>query len=145
MQGLCNGLTLCGLALSSVVSSSISCTNSIPLSILPNTTCLPSRCGVGTVVMKNCEPFVPGPALAMLNRPGRSCCKHKCVHIKLTVSHSYLAQHCRATLNRPGRSCCKHKCVHIKLTVSHSYLAQHWPCSTDLAAHVANTDVYTLN
>ncbi|TNN42289.1 hypothetical protein EYF80_047551 [Liparis tanakae] len=37
------------------------------------TTCLPSRCGVGTVVMKNWEPLVSGPALAMLSRPILSC------------------------------------------------------------------------
>lgn len=33
----------------------------------------PSRCGQGTKVKKNCEPFVSGPAFAMLSRPGRSC------------------------------------------------------------------------
>ena len=26
--------------------------------------------------MKNCEPLVSGPELAMLNRPGLSCCKY---------------------------------------------------------------------
>ena len=30
---------------------------------------------VGTTVMKNCEPFVFGPALAMLTVNGRSCRK----------------------------------------------------------------------
>jgi hypothetical protein len=28
----------------------------LPAMTSPNTTCLPSKCGVGTVVMKNCEP-----------------------------------------------------------------------------------------
>ena len=36
----------------------------------PNTTCLPSSHGVSTVVMKNCDPLVPGPALAIERRPG---------------------------------------------------------------------------
>ena len=31
---------------------------------------MPFRCGVGTVVTKNCEPLVFGPALAIDNRPG---------------------------------------------------------------------------
>jgi hypothetical protein len=31
--------------------------------------------GVGTVVMKNWEPFVPGPALAIETVNGRSCRK----------------------------------------------------------------------
>jgi hypothetical protein len=30
-------------------------------------------CGVGTVVMKNCEPLVLRPAFAMLSSPGRVC------------------------------------------------------------------------
>ena len=61
----------------------MSVTIPIPLITRPNTTCLPSRCGQFTatrtrvsrrvqlntclspVVMKNCDPFVSGPALAM--------------------------------------------------------------------------------
>ena len=35
----------------------------------PKTTCLPSNHGVGAVQIKNCEPLVPGPALAMDNVP----------------------------------------------------------------------------
>lgn len=35
----------------------------------PNTTCLPSNHGVFARVMKNCEPFVLGPLLAILNKP----------------------------------------------------------------------------
>lgn len=35
--------------------------------------CLLSNHGHGTVVMKNCEPFVFGPALAIDNVYGRSC------------------------------------------------------------------------
>ncbi len=49
---------------------SIALTTSIPFNTRPNTTCLPSSHGVLTVVMKNCEPLVLGPALAMLNNPG---------------------------------------------------------------------------
>jgi hypothetical protein len=36
----------------------------LPRMTSPKTTCLSSRCGVGTVVMKNWEPFVFGPELA---------------------------------------------------------------------------------
>lgn len=32
--------------------------------ILPNTTCLPSRNGAAAVVMKNWQPLVPGPEFA---------------------------------------------------------------------------------
>ena len=35
-----------------------------PLITSPKTTCLPSRWDVGATVMKNWDPFVPGPALA---------------------------------------------------------------------------------
>jgi len=35
-----------------------------PSNTHPKTQCLPSRCGVTSVVMKNCDPLVPGPALA---------------------------------------------------------------------------------
>ena len=36
----------------------------------PNTVCLPSSHGAAsTVTMKNCEPFVLGPALAMASAP----------------------------------------------------------------------------
>ena len=41
--------------------------------IRPNTVCLPSSHGVTTVVMKNCEPLVPGPELAMDTVPALSC------------------------------------------------------------------------
>ncbi|KAI9908743.1 hypothetical protein PsorP6_003607 [Peronosclerospora sorghi] len=66
-----------GLSLFSVSSSSTRFTISKPSTTLPNTTCLPSRCGVGTVVMKNCDPFVPGPALAIDNKPASVCLSRK--------------------------------------------------------------------
>ena len=34
----------------------------------PKIVCLRLRCGVGPTVMKNCEPLVPGPALAIASR-----------------------------------------------------------------------------
>jgi len=43
------------------------------LNSLPKTTCLRSRWGVGLNKMKNCEPLVFGPALAMDNIPLASC------------------------------------------------------------------------
>lgn len=70
---LCILLTLAGFSPFTSTFSSI-LTTPIPLITWPNTTCFPSRWGVGTVVMKNWEPLVPGPAFAMLSRPGLSCC-----------------------------------------------------------------------
>ena len=40
---------------------------------LPKTTCLPSSHAVLTVQMKNWEPLVPGPALAIERMPGPVC------------------------------------------------------------------------
>mmetsp|Transcript_7979 Transcript_7979/g.20610 ORF Transcript_7979/g.20610 Transcript_7979/m.20610 type:complete len:230 (+) Transcript_7979:916-1605(+) len=48
-------------------------TTPIPSMTSPNTTCLPSSQGVASVQMKNCEPLVSGPALAMLRVPGTEC------------------------------------------------------------------------
>ena len=44
-------------------------TTSRPSTTRPKTTCLPSRYGVGAVQMKNCEPLVCGPALAIDRQP----------------------------------------------------------------------------
>lgn len=44
-------------------------TLTMPSRIFPKTTCLPSSQGVLTVVMKNWEPLVSLPALAMLSQP----------------------------------------------------------------------------
>ena len=42
---------------------------------LPNTVCLPSSHGAASVVtMKNCEPFVFGPALAIASAPRTTLC-----------------------------------------------------------------------
>ena len=43
---------------------SIRWTTSSPSTTAPKTTCLPSSQSVLEVQMKNCEPLVPGPALA---------------------------------------------------------------------------------
>lgn len=45
-------------------------TISIPLVTRPNTTCLPSSQGVSEPVMKNWDPLLLGPELAMLTTPG---------------------------------------------------------------------------
>ena len=42
----------------------------IPSRTFPKTTCLPSNQLVFTVVIKNCEPLVSLPALAILSQPG---------------------------------------------------------------------------
>lgn len=46
---------------------------SIPSITFPKTTCLSSSQGVATVVMKNCDPFVSFPELAIERRPGSAC------------------------------------------------------------------------
>ncbi|KAH3674279.1 hypothetical protein WICPIJ_009622, partial [Wickerhamomyces pijperi] len=56
---------------------SIFLTMSRPSTTSPKTTCLPSNHGHGTVVMKNWEPLVFGPALAMDNKPGLVCLLEK--------------------------------------------------------------------
>ena len=48
---------------------SIFWTTEIPEITFPKTTCFPSSQSVFSVVMKNWEPFVPGPELAMDNVP----------------------------------------------------------------------------
>merc|ERR1719263_2552930 len=52
---------------------SILSTTSKPLQTLPKTTCLPSRCGVWPVQMKNWLPLVFGPALAIERHPLPVC------------------------------------------------------------------------
>ncbi len=54
------------LPLYPVLVFSILRTTSMPSATLPNTTCLPSRKGVGTVVMKNWEPLPLGPAFCLV-------------------------------------------------------------------------------
>ena len=62
-------------------------TTSIPSTTSrPNTVCLPSRCGVLSNVMKNCDPPVFFPAWAMLRTP-RSC------FCRSLRSHSHLMRH----------------------------------------------------
>ena len=62
--------SLTGLSPRAVGVLSIFLTTSIPSTMLPNTTCLPFSHGVAVVVMKNCDPLVLGPALAMERTPG---------------------------------------------------------------------------
>src|SRR5207237_2228479 len=47
-------------------------TSSKPFTTSPKMVCLLLRCGVGTSVMKNCEPLVFGPAFAIARSPGLS-------------------------------------------------------------------------
>lgn len=54
-----------GLSLWSVFTFSIAVQTSIPFVTRPNTVCLLSSHGVGTVVIKNCDPLVLGPAFAI--------------------------------------------------------------------------------
>lgn len=55
-----------GLSTLFTLTFSIVWTTSSPEKTRPNIVCFLSSHGVAVVVMKNCEPFVPGPALAML-------------------------------------------------------------------------------
>mmetsp|Transcript_46993 Transcript_46993/g.119880 ORF Transcript_46993/g.119880 Transcript_46993/m.119880 type:complete len:228 (+) Transcript_46993:454-1137(+) len=60
---------------------SVSSTRSVrmlsPSIALPNTVCFPLRCGCGRNRMKNCEPLVLGPALAIDRTPPASCLSAK--------------------------------------------------------------------
>lgn len=62
-----------GRLFSSVSKFSIFETTSFPKITCPNTVCLLSRWGAGFVVMKNWEPFVSFPRLAMDKRKSVSC------------------------------------------------------------------------
>merc|ERR1712172_337738 len=61
--------SLFGLSLPSVGFFSTARTTSIPFTIFPNTTCLPSSHEVFFTVMKNWEPLVSLPALAIDSHP----------------------------------------------------------------------------
>lgn len=56
---------------------SIFFTTSIPSFTCPNTTCFPSSQSVFAVQMKNWDPFVLGPALAIERTPGPTCLSMK--------------------------------------------------------------------
>ena len=56
----------------------------MPSTTLPKTQCLPSSQGVTTVVMKNCEPFVFGPAFAIDRSPLVVCLSVKFSSLNLS-------------------------------------------------------------
>ena len=56
---------------------SILLTTSIPCTTCPKTTCFPSNQSVRAVVMKNCEPLLFGPELAIDSNPGTLCFRMK--------------------------------------------------------------------
>lgn len=64
-----------GLSCASVLTNPICLTTLIPSLTRPKIVCLPSRWGVGASVMKNCDPLVLGPELAMLRIPAPVCFK----------------------------------------------------------------------
>jgi len=45
----------------------------MPFDIRPNIVCLLFKCGVAASVMKNCDPFVFGPAFAIDRMPAPEC------------------------------------------------------------------------
>merc|ERR1712060_1044709 len=61
--------TFCGVPLDEPTAST-AVTACMPSTTFPKTTCLPSSHAVFTVVIKNCDPFVFGPAFAILRMPG---------------------------------------------------------------------------
>lgn len=70
-------LTSIGTSLFVVIAEIVWTTQS-PFFTFPKTTFLPSKCGHGAIVIKNCELFVLAlPAFAILNTPGSSCYKKK--------------------------------------------------------------------
>ena len=56
---------------------------------IPKTTCAPSNQEVTTVVMKNCDPLVFLPALAMERRPGLLCFSLKFSSVKNELNEGY--------------------------------------------------------
>src|ERR1019366_9031424 len=65
--------SLVGLSREAVGTRAMFFTTSIPAITVPKTECLLSRCGVARSVMKNCEPLVAGPELAIESTPGPEC------------------------------------------------------------------------
>ena len=61
-----------GLSFAPVGTASIAVTTARDSSsaTTPKMVCLACNQGVGAVVMKNCDPFVPGPAFAIANMNG---------------------------------------------------------------------------
>ena len=80
-----------GAAAAAALRRSSSFTVPMPSTTSPKMVCLPSRCGVGTKVMKNCEPSVPGPALAIAQQA------------RLVVAH--VAGRTRRRTGSRGRRC----------------------------------------
>lgn len=64
-----------GLSVLLTLTFSIAWMTSRPDITLPKIVCFLSSQGVVVVVIKNCEPFVPGPALAMLTVYGLLICQ----------------------------------------------------------------------
>jgi hypothetical protein len=62
-----------GRSCASVLTNPICLTILIPSFTRPKIVCLPSKWGVGARVMKNCEPLVFGPELAILSIPAPVC------------------------------------------------------------------------
>ena len=62
-----------GLSVAVVCTFPIFCTTDIPFATRPKIECFPSRKGVGARVMKNWEPFVSGPELAIEIIPAPVC------------------------------------------------------------------------
>ena len=55
----------------------------------PKTTCAPSSQGVRTTVMKNCEPLVSGPMLAIDRRPTWGGKRSEVIHMICNQTHFF--------------------------------------------------------
>lgn len=133
-------------------------TTPIPFSTWPKTTCLPSKCDVGTVVMKNWEPLVLGPALAMLRRPTLSCCVKKDTHdtqhktkkhknSQETSKSVYVlccdARHCGPTVTYFCRIC--HLPNLMIVTIFLCKLQWNWPTRLDSEHHLVDLKVIIIS
>ena len=96
----------------------------IPLRTFPNTTCLPSSHWVLTVVMKNWEPLVSLPALAMLIQPGPSC-------FSLKFSSGNLSPY----ILLPGH----------KYNTMHLFMAHTWQCMRPTSCAITTRKITSCN
>lgn len=72
-----------GLSSSSTFTVSILVHTSMPFVTLPKTVCLLSNHGQGTVVIKNWDPFVPGPAFSVEGVKVREFFKKNAIQLKV--------------------------------------------------------------
>lgn len=80
-------------------------TTSIPSTTLPKTTCLLFRNGVGTVVMKNCDPLVSGPEFYYQSATLDPRCREFSAKVTKRVKYTKIQVRLTAMLSKPAASC----------------------------------------